>query len=119
MIAVISRLIRWGYNQALTEIIGEKTNPLPMEMYCQASILIECIAVVGHRRPITAAVVQLNRSEALRYTEQERKAIVLESIKGANAVAPKHSRIIEEMVFILPLNSVERIPRTPKGILTS
>lgn len=97
-------------------IIGEKTNPVPMETSCRSHKLIESIAIIGHRRPVSAAILQLNEAEAQKYTEAERLSAVREAIKVANAAAPTHSRVVEEMIYILPLGSAKQIPRTPKGM---
>ncbi|KAF8884616.1 acetyl-CoA synthetase-like protein [Infundibulicybe gibba] len=99
----------------LVHVSGEKTNPVPMETSIRSHKLIERVAIVGHRRPVTAAIVQLEANEALSYTEEERLNIVRDAIKTANKAAPSHSQIVEEMIYLLPLDSEKQLPRTPKG----
>ncbi|KAF9001664.1 hypothetical protein BDQ17DRAFT_1358004, partial [Cyathus striatus] len=87
----------------LVHVSGEKTNPIPIETAARASPLIERIAVVGHQRPITAAIVQLRPEVALGMKEYEVRREVGRVIGEACKEAPSHSRVLEEMVFILPV----------------
>ena len=86
-----------------------------MELSCRSHKLIHRIAIIGHRRPVTAAIVQLNEIEAQQYTEEERLWIVREAIRTANQGAPRHSRVVEDMVLILPLGYHKQISSTTKG----
>ncbi|KAK0205569.1 acetyl-CoA synthetase-like protein [Desarmillaria ectypa] len=93
---------------------GEKTNPIPMELRCRENKLISRVAIVGHRRPACAAIIQLNEVEARQYTEEESHEICRGVIKAANLEAPSHSRVMEDMLLVLPLG-YKQIPVTPKG----
>jgi long-subunit acyl-CoA synthetase (AMP-forming) len=96
-------------------MLGEKTNPVMMETMCRSNPLIEAIAIVGHERSVTAAIVQLNQSVAEKLNPQEQREQVINSVKDANAAAPSHSRVVEEMILVLPLGTKKTIPRSPKG----
>ncbi|KAK0194680.1 acetyl-CoA synthetase-like protein [Armillaria mellea] len=93
---------------------GEKTNPIPMELRCREHKLIGRVAIIGHRRPVCAAIIQLNEAEARRYTEEECHEICRAAIKAANLEAPSHSKVMEDMLLVLPLG-YKQIPVTPKG----
>ncbi|EIW79917.1 acetyl-CoA synthetase-like protein [Coniophora puteana RWD-64-598 SS2] len=99
----------------LVHVSGEKTNPVPMETFCRETRLIQCIAIFGHQQRVTAAIVQLNKAKALELTEEERVEAVHKLIREANQDAPSHSRLLEDMVMILPLDYPKEIPRTNKG----
>ncbi|KAE9392373.1 acetyl-CoA synthetase-like protein [Gymnopus androsaceus JB14] len=94
---------------------GEKTNPIAMEESTRSCEIIDRMVVVGHRRPVNAAIIQLNPEKADKYSGEERANICLKAIRTANAAAPKHSRIMDEMILILPISYNKRIPVTNKG----
>ncbi|KAK7458030.1 hypothetical protein VKT23_009938 [Stygiomarasmius scandens] len=75
------------------------------------------MVVVGHQRPLNAAIITLREATASKLTEEQRLLICLDAVKKANRAAPKHSRILDEMVFILPLGSEKKIPVTNKGAI--
>ncbi|KAF9062149.1 hypothetical protein BDP27DRAFT_1337103 [Rhodocollybia butyracea] len=95
---------------------GEKTNPIAMEESTRSCEIIDRMVVVGHRRPVNAAIIQLNPEKAGKYTDEERVSICMKAIKAANAAAPKHSRIMDEMVLILPMGNFIR-PKSCGGEL--
>ncbi|KAF1806067.1 hypothetical protein V8B55DRAFT_1592110 [Mucor lusitanicus] len=92
---------------------GEKTNPVPMEATIRQSPMIEQVAVLGQGRQCTAALIQLNRDFAERFGPEEIIATVHAAVKEANLECPGHSKILPQMVKILPFNKV--LPSTDKG----
>ncbi|KAK4510075.1 uncharacterized protein ATC70_006244 [Mucor velutinosus] len=92
---------------------GEKTNPVPMEATIRQNPMIEQVAVLGHGRQCTAALIQLDREFAERFGPEEIIATVHAAVKEANLECPGHSKILPQMVKILPFNKV--LPSTDKG----
>ncbi len=107
-------LPRFVERLTIAVFIGEKTNPIPMELRCREHKLISRVAIIGHRRTACAAIIQLNEVEAQRYTEEECRDICRAVIKAANLEAPSHSKVVEDMLLVLPLG-YKQIPVTPKG----
>ncbi|KAJ8516174.1 hypothetical protein ONZ45_g6511 [Pleurotus djamor] len=99
----------------LVHVSGEKTNPVPMEIACRDHKLIDSVAVIGHQRRVTAAIVQLDEAYAQRFSEDDRLSMVYDAIDSANREAPSHSRILHEMVFVIPFGYSKKLPKTPKG----
>ncbi|CAO3610104.1 unnamed protein product [Mucor fragilis] len=94
---------------------GEKTNPVPMEATIRQSPMVEQVAVIGHGRQCTAALVQLNAELAECSSDEEVYKAVYDAVKEANNECPNHSKIFPQMVKILPLDQV--LPTTAKGTL--
>ncbi|EPB93060.1 hypothetical protein HMPREF1544_00134 [Mucor circinelloides 1006PhL] len=92
---------------------GEKTNPVPMEATIRQSPMVQQVAVIGQGRQCTAALIQLNRDYAERFGPEEIIATVHAAVKEANLECPGHSKILPQMVKILPFNKV--LPSTDKG----
>lgn len=92
---------------------GEKTNPVPMEATIRQSPMIQQVAVLGQGRQCTAALIQLNRDFAESFGPEEIIATVHAAVKEANLECPGHSKILPQMVKILPFNKV--LPATDKG----
>lgn len=102
-------------DDTLVHVNGEKTNPVPMEEIIRCSPLVKQVAIVGHNQFCTAALIQLNISEASKYEFQEIEDKIWRIIEQANVFAPSHSRLIRSLVKILPMNRV--LPVTDKGNL--
>ncbi|KAL9551294.1 hypothetical protein MBANPS3_004319 [Mucor bainieri] len=94
---------------------GEKTNPLPMEATIRQSPMIEQVAVIGHGRQCTAALIQLNANLAKCSSSEEIYKAVYDAVKEANTECPNHSKIFPQMVKILP--SDQELPTTAKGTI--
>ncbi|RCI06324.1 hypothetical protein CU098_001493, partial [Rhizopus stolonifer] len=91
---------------------GEKTNPLPMEAVIRESNLVKQVAIFGQGRQCTAALIELDTEHALNYSPDEIIAGVHEAIKRANVECPSHSRVLPQMVKILPFS--KSLPSTDK-----
>ncbi|KAN0063608.1 hypothetical protein ACQY0O_004056 [Thecaphora frezii] len=89
---------------------GEKTNPVPMEHAMRASPLVANCVVFGAGRsqagaliiPSDAAVASVS---TLRDEQTRQRALwraMLPAVEAANHEAPSHSRIVPEMVRVLP-----------------
>ncbi|CAF2957194.1 unnamed protein product [Rotaria sp. Silwood2] len=102
-------------DDTLVHITGEKTNPLPMENIIRQSPLIKQVAIIGHNQFCTAALIQLNVEEASNYDFDEIKEKIWDIIEQANKDAPSHSRLVRQLVKILPMNKT--LPVTHKGNL--
>ncbi|GAN04860.1 L-aminoadipate-semialdehyde dehydrogenase [Mucor ambiguus] len=94
---------------------GEKTNPLPMEATIRQSPMVEQVAVIGHGRQCTAALIQLNAELAKGISDEEIFKAVYDSVKEANNECPNHSKIFPQMVKILSLD--QKLPTTTKGTI--
>lgn len=91
-------------DDTLTLSVGEKTNPVPIELDVRGNspLVAECI-VFGDQRPNAGAL--LLPSEAGAELSKDPKAFidaVWPVIEDANSRAPSHSRILPEMVDVLP-----------------
>ncbi|CAF1303367.1 unnamed protein product [Rotaria sordida] len=99
----------------LVHINGEKTNPLPMEDIIRCSPLVKQISIIGHNQFCTAALIQLNLEEASNYNFNQIEENIWKVIEQANKEAPSHSRLLRQLVTILPINEI--LPVTEKGNL--
>jgi thioester reductase-like protein len=92
---------------------GEKTNPVPMENAIREFPIVDQVAVLGHGRHCTAALICLDVDHALDLSPDEMVAAVHEAINAANKDCPNYSNIVPQMVKILPLR--KKLPTTDKG----
>ncbi|WVF69836.1 hypothetical protein IAT40_004615 [Kwoniella sp. CBS 6097] len=91
-------------DDTLTQTLGEKTNPVPIELAIRGNspLVAECI-VFGDGRPQTGALILPSEQGA--ELSKDKKAYIdaiWPVIAEANAAAPTHSRILPEMVDVLP-----------------
>ncbi|TYJ58239.1 hypothetical protein B9479_001064 [Cryptococcus floricola] len=91
-------------DDTLNMLLGEKTNPVPIEMAIRghSPLIQECI-VFGDGKPQVGALILPSEQGA--ELSKDPKAFldaVWHVIERANADAPTHSRILPEMVEILP-----------------
>ncbi|CAF3948920.1 unnamed protein product, partial [Adineta steineri] len=100
-------------DDTLIHVNGEKTNALPMEHNICASPLVKRAAVFGHKRLCTGVLIELNREEAEKYSNDEISDLVWEAVQAANKTAPNHSRIVRQMIKCLPMSKTLSI--TDKG----
>ncbi|KAK4688566.1 hypothetical protein P7C73_g1542, partial [Tremellales sp. Uapishka_1] len=94
-------------DDTLTQTLGEKTNPVPIELAIRGNspYVNECI-VFGDARPQVGCL--LKPSEQAKDVWQDKAKyleLVWPVIAEANANAPTHSRILPEMVEILPIDT--------------
>jgi long-subunit acyl-CoA synthetase (AMP-forming) len=109
-------LILGRQDDTLVHINGEKTNPLPMENVIRHSPLVKQVAIIGHNQFCTAALIQLNIEEASNYDFGQIQDQMWDIVQQANQEAPSHSRLVRQLVKILPMNKT--LPVTDKGNLT-
>lgn len=91
-------------DDTLTQTLGEKTNPVPIELDVRGNspLIQECI-VFGDNKPQVGALIL--PSDAGAELSTDRKAYIdaiWPVIADANSRAPTHSRILPEMIEILP-----------------
>ncbi|KAJ4414053.1 putative NRPS-like protein biosynthetic cluster [Gnomoniopsis sp. IMI 355080] len=96
-------------DDTLTQTLGEKTNPVPIELAIRGNspLVTECI-VFGDGRPQTGALILPSESGARIISESGEKRYIetiWPVIADANANAPSHSRILPEMIGILPFGT--------------
>jgi len=108
-------LVLGRHDDTLVHINGEKTNPIPMEHIIRHSPLVKQFAIVGHNQFCTAALIQLNIEEASNYDFKQIEENIWKFVEQANKEAPSHSRIVRELVYILPMKNI--LPITEKGNL--
>lgn len=94
---------------------GEKTNPLPMEATLRETPMVKQAAVLGHERPVTCALIELNTEYAWNYSPDEIIREINEAVAKVNKECPSQSTLIPEMVKILPFK--DKLPVTDKGSL--
>jgi thioester reductase-like protein len=92
---------------------GEKTNPVPMETAIRQSNVVSQVAVLGHGRQCTAALVTIDLDSSMNLSPDEIVSHVHDAVKEANKECPSHSTILPQMVKILPFN--KSLPSTDKG----
>ncbi|KIY63134.1 L-aminoadipate-semialdehyde dehydrogenase [Cylindrobasidium torrendii FP15055 ss-10] len=99
-------------DDTLVHSLGEKTNPVPMENCIRGnSPFVKEAIVFGAGRSQTGCLI-LPADEGENMTTDEFLDMVWPVIEQANEEAPSHSRIVREMVEILPHDTV--IPVAPK-----
>ncbi|CAN8105946.1 unnamed protein product [Discula destructiva] len=96
-------------DDTLTQTLGEKTNPVPIELAIRGNspLVTECI-VFGDGRPQTGALILPSESGAKMINESGEKPYIeaiWPVIAEANAAAPSHSRLLPEMIRILPCDT--------------
>ncbi|KNC95890.1 uncharacterized protein SPPG_08651 [Spizellomyces punctatus DAOM BR117] len=105
----------WMYrgrgDDILVHITGEKTNPVPMELSLRTHPLIHEAVILGQDRFQTCAFILLDRQEILKYSPLEVMDQVYRAVEDANELAPQHSRLIKELVEVLPFGHAD-FPRT-------
>lgn len=92
---------------------GEKTNPIPMEATIRQSPMVKQVAVLGHSRQCTAALIEIDMDHAIQYAPGDIISAVQAAVNEANKNCPSHSTILPQMIKILPLNKT--LPSTDKG----
>lgn len=78
---------------------GEKTNPIPMELSIRGSPHVAEAIVFGAGKPQAGALIVLSGQHS---NPDAAMRLVWPSIEEANCKAPSHSRIIPELVHLLP-----------------
>ncbi|TYJ52933.1 hypothetical protein B9479_006444 [Cryptococcus floricola] len=91
-------------DDTLTQTLGEKTNPVPIELAIRGNtpLVQECI-VFGDSKPQVGALILPSEQGA--ELSKDKKAYIdaiWPVISDANANAPTHSRILPEMIDVLP-----------------
>ncbi|KAL1412125.1 hypothetical protein Q8F55_003125 [Vanrija albida] len=91
-------------DDTLTHTLGEKTNPVPLELAIRGNsrLIQECI-VFGDGRPHTGCLILPSDEGAPLAAESARKFLdaIWPVIEEANSHAPTHSRILKDMVALL------------------
>ncbi|KZT19362.1 acetyl-CoA synthetase-like protein [Neolentinus lepideus HHB14362 ss-1] len=94
-------------DDTLVQTLGEKTNPVPIELSIRGnSPYVQEAIVFGAARPQTGLLIlpsPLAQSESL--TREELMEKIWPVIEQANAEAPTHSRVLPEMVEFLPYDT--------------
>ncbi|KAG7444789.1 L-aminoadipate-semialdehyde dehydrogenase [Guyanagaster necrorhizus] len=94
-------------DDTLVHILGEKTNPVPMELCIRGNSPYVAEAIVfGAGKPQTGCLIlpsDLANEEGL--SQDELMSKVWPVIEQANAEAPTHSRLLPEMVEFLPYDT--------------
>ncbi|KAJ4473884.1 L-aminoadipate-semialdehyde dehydrogenase [Lentinula aciculospora] len=99
-------------DDTLVHTLGEKTNPVPMELCIRGnSPYVAEVIVFGSGKP-TAGCLILPSDLAKDLSEFELMERIWPCIEQANAEAPTHSRLLPEMVGFLPYGT--QVPVTPK-----
>ncbi|KAJ9073389.1 hypothetical protein DSO57_1017101 [Entomophthora muscae] len=101
-------------DDTIVHVTGEKTNPVPLEEILISLPLIERCVMFGNKQLNTCLFVQLS-SEAETVPIHDIIRQVNLQVDKANADAPSHSRIVHELVYILPFKTSKPIPVTAKG----
>jgi hypothetical protein len=94
-------------DDTLTQTLGEKTNPVPIELAIRGNspLVQECI-VFGDARPQIGALI-LPSDQAGDIASDKKKYIdaIWSVIEEANARSPSHSRLVRDMIDILPMDT--------------
>ncbi|KXN65972.1 acetyl-CoA synthetase-like protein [Conidiobolus coronatus NRRL 28638] len=84
-------------DDTIVHVNGEKSNPLPMEDKINS--------------------LQLNKEEVSKAPLQDVISTIKSYVSEANLYAPSHSRIYDEMIYYIPMDSEKKLPVTMKGNL--
>ncbi|KAI8816133.1 uncharacterized protein EV422DRAFT_546899 [Fimicolochytrium jonesii] len=96
----------------IVHVNGEKSNPIPLEMVFRSfHPLIKDALILGNNRFQTSAFILLDAHEALQFSPAEMLEIVDRAVEAANVVAASHTKLVGELVEVLPLGH-EDFPRT-------
>ncbi|CAG8622724.1 11689_t:CDS:2, partial [Racocetra persica] len=90
------------------------TNPIPIEDKIRHNQFVKHAVVVGNNRPLNCLLVELNFDNLKNTPFLEITKSIIDSVHQANVDCPSHSRIFDEMVYILPLEG-KTLPRTFKN----
>ncbi|KAF0407949.1 acetyl-CoA synthetase-like protein [Gigaspora margarita] len=93
---------------------GEKTNPLPIEDTIRLNQFVKQVVVVGFNRPFNCLLIELDYENIKITPFLNVTKSIFDSIHQANNDCPSHSRIFDEMVYILPLEG-KTLSRTLKN----
>jgi thioester reductase-like protein len=104
-------------DDTIIHVNGEKTNPIPIEDKINRCPYIDRCAILGSGQQMNALLVQLDTNEVVSSPLKDAISSINSYVKLANESAPSHSRIYEEMIYYLPMNSENRLPVTIKGNL--
>ncbi|CAG8812173.1 21875_t:CDS:1, partial [Cetraspora pellucida] len=98
----------------LIHTTGEKTNPLPIEETIRLNQYVKHAVVVGHNRPFNCLLIELNFDHLKNAPFLEITKSIFDSVHQANIDCPSHSRIFDEMIYILSLEG-KSLPKTVKN----
>jgi thioester reductase-like protein len=104
-------------DDTIIHVNGEKTNPIPMEDKINRCPFIERCAILGTGQQMNTLLIQLDIDMFMSSPLPKAISAIKSFVKSANESAPSHSRIYEEMIYYLPMNSEKKLPVTMKGNL--
>ena len=91
---------------------GENTSAGPLQLDIQtASKVIRRALALGHSEPCVGLLVEVH--EGYDPASASIRAKIWETVQRVNSRYPKHSKVMERMIYILPRGSP--LPVTPKG----
>ncbi|CAG8590553.1 1859_t:CDS:1, partial [Scutellospora calospora] len=93
---------------------GEKTNPIQIENTIRLNKFVKQVAVVGHNKPLNCLLIELDFEIFKKAPLLSIMKSILDSIHQANNDCPSHSRIFDEMVYVLPIEG-KILTRTMKN----
>ncbi|KAM0749958.1 L-aminoadipate-semialdehyde dehydrogenase [Meredithblackwellia eburnea MCA 4105] len=101
-------------DDTLVLVNGEKVNPVPMEGTIRGdSPYVAEVIVFGSERSQAGVLILPSDAVPLNATRDELLELVRPVVVAANAAAPSHSRLSDELVVFLPRGSV--VPKADKG----
>ncbi|WVQ76625.1 hypothetical protein IAR50_006298 [Cryptococcus sp. DSM 104548] len=94
-------------DDTLNMTLGEKTNPVPIELAIRghSPLIQECIVFGDGKPQVGALILPSEQGAELSKNPKQFLDTVWPVIEQANAEAPSHSRILPEMVEILPFGT--------------
>ncbi|EPQ30075.1 uncharacterized protein PFL1_02192 [Pseudozyma flocculosa PF-1] len=93
-------------DDTLVHYNGEKTNPVPIELAIRSSPLVaDCLVFGAGRAQAGVLIIPSPAAHREGQTELELRDSMLDAVAVANAEAPSHSRIVPEMIKVLPFGS--------------
>jgi hypothetical protein len=91
---------------------GEKTNTLPLQLDIQSSSkIISKVIALGNSRPCVSLLIEVH--EDYDPASSLTRSKIWEAVQSINHRYPVHSRILQDMIYILPEGN--KLPVTPKG----
>jgi thioester reductase-like protein len=94
---------------------GEKINPLPLEAIVATHPLVKSALFAGEHRFLPSLLIELADGNAVHNERESREIIerLWDIISEANLQAPRFSRVLKSLVYIL--GPMESFNRSPKG----
>ncbi|KAI9298108.1 acetyl-CoA synthetase-like protein, partial [Neoconidiobolus thromboides FSU 785] len=102
-------------NDTIIHLTGEKTNPVPIEQTIMDCPYVDKCLVYGRGKLNNCCLISLNYDNIKKIPLLKVHNSIFEQIEKANQDCPSHSRVLTDLVAILPLEMDKGFEVTAKG----